>query len=289
MASVANGASAGSGAGAEAEITAGQGANSGAVGVAADEPAVGTLPLDHVWLPSGRSQHKVALVAAVSREVLSSRAEQGKKLDANRLRRVCQGAPWVEANDQAADDVLKLGRQQIFAMLFQVSVDQQSRKRKRQTQRKRGFYIGRAQQLVKYYGRRRALWQNPVALEINRAALNSVFVKASWFTEVGTDRTRSVVQCDFNAEVDHGEYCILHVLRPLSDLKWNAETNKYELPLAKKLELLQQATDSRPLSSTVRTGDPAPEVTAVSGMEATRVAGGTSRSGRQTTRAARMA
>ena len=82
---------------------------------------------------------------------------------------------------------------------------------------------------------------------------------------------------------------MLHVLRPLSDLKWNGETDKYELPLAKKLELLQQAADSRPTSaSSALRADTQPEVTAVSGMAATQVPGGISLSERATTRAAHM-
>ena len=118
------------------------------------------MPPEHMRLPGGGSRHKVSVVAAISREVTNPQAVQ-QKLESSRLRRVCQGAPRVEANAAAADDEEQLGRQQVFAMMFEEDADVAAQPAKRQKTRKkkdarrgkkRGFYIGRVQQIVKYYG-----------------------------------------------------------------------------------------------------------------------------------------
>ena len=134
---------------------------------------------------------------------------------------------------------------------------------------------------------RRKLWQNPVPLRSNRAALSSVFVKAAWFEEVKTNRDPAVVEYTYDKTVDHAEYSMVHVLRRLFDMKPSQATERYELPLETKLELEQQIEDLRSAPPATREATAA-EVTAVGGMEPTQVQGGLSRSGRSTTRPARL-
>ena len=129
------------------------------------------------------------------------------------------------------------------------------------------------------------MWQNPVPLRSNRTALRSVYVKAAWFEQV--EIQGAVVEYSYNQTVDHAEYSMLHVLRRLDDMKLNKETQTFELPLATKLELEQQVEDSYAPLPAPREATAAP-MTAVGGMEQMRVEGKPSRSGRRTTRAARM-